>query len=238
MPVWIYTLQQGWTLGRAACKIATFLLYLSLNANVLTVTLLGVQRYLQVLYPQMWNRLGRKGEAVLLLALWGLACALTAPAVATRDVRDGELKCQRHTGSDAERVAVLVLETLLGFVIPFSVLVTSYCRLHRRRVNQTALFSSAKMTRLVTSVVVAFFILWIPVHIVNVVDIAGIVLQTSWPEASAALLRHRSTGARGVRSFTFFNSCLDPFLYAFASRRIREQPKSSSSESRMQVTNI
>ncbi|XP_038827468.1 leukotriene B4 receptor 1-like [Salvelinus fontinalis] len=238
VPVWIYTLLHGWTLGRAACKLATFLLYLSLYANVLTVTLLGVQRYLQVLYPQMWNRLGRKGEVVLLLALWGLACALTAPAVATRDVRNGELKCQRHTGSDAERVAVLVLETLLGFVIPFSVLVTSYCCLHRR-VNQTALFSSAKLTRLVTSVVVAFFILWIPVHIVNVVDIAGIVLQTSWPEASAALLSHRSAAARVVRSFTFFNSCLDPFLYAFASRRIREQPKSSSrGDSRMQVTNI
>uniref|UniRef100_A0A4W5QMV8 G-protein coupled receptors family 1 profile domain-containing protein n=1 Tax=Hucho hucho TaxID=62062 RepID=A0A4W5QMV8_9TELE len=219
VPVWIYTLLHGWTLGRAACKLATFLLYLSLYANVLTVTLLGVQRYLQVLYPQMWNRLGRKGEAMLLLALWGLACALTAPAVATCDVNDGELKCQRHTGSDAERVAVLVLETLLGFVVPFSVLVTSYCCLHRR-VNQTALFSSAKLTRLVTSVVVAFFILWIPVHIVNVVDIAGVVLRAFRPEASKALLRHRSTAARVVRSFTFLNSCLDPFLYAFASRRI------------------
>ncbi|XP_055749126.1 leukotriene B4 receptor 1-like [Salvelinus fontinalis] len=239
VPVWIYTLLHGWTLGRAACKLATFLLYLSLYANVLTVTLLGVQRYLQVLYPQMWNRLGRKGEVVLLLALWGLACALTAPAVATRDVRDGELKCcQRHTGSDAERVAVLVLETLSWFVVPFSVLVTSYCCLHRR-VNQTALFSSAKLTRLVTSVVVTFFIVWIPVHIVNVVDITGIVLQTSWPEALAAPLSHRSAAARVVRSFTFFNSGLDPFLYAFASRRIREQPTSSSrGDSVMQATKI
>ncbi|XP_045077889.1 leukotriene B4 receptor 1-like [Coregonus clupeaformis] len=238
VPVWIYTLLHRWTLGRAACKLATFLLYLSLYANVLTVTLLGVQRYLQVLYPQMWNRLRRKGEAALLLALWGLACALTAPAVATRDVGDGELKCQRNTGSEAERVAVLVLETLLGFVVPFSVLVTSYCCLHRR-VNQTALFSSTKLTWLVTSVVVAFFILWIPVHIVNVVDIAGIVLRASWPEASAALLRHRSVAARVVRSFTFVNSCLDPFLYAFASRRIREQPKSPSrGDSGMQATKI
>uniref|UniRef100_A0A8K9X457 G-protein coupled receptors family 1 profile domain-containing protein n=1 Tax=Oncorhynchus mykiss TaxID=8022 RepID=A0A8K9X457_ONCMY len=238
VPVWIYTLQQGWTLGRAACKIATFLLYLSLNANVLTVTLLGVQRYLQVLYPQMWNRLGRKGEAVLLLALWGLACALTAPAVATRDVRDGELKCQRHTGSDAERVAVLVFEIVLWFVVPFSVLVTSYCRLHRR-VNQTALFSSAKMTWLVTSVVVAFFILWIPVNIVKVLAIARIVLQTSPPEVSDALLRHRNALVRVARCFMVFNCCLDPFLYAFASRRIREQPKSSlRGEIRMQVTNI
>uniref|UniRef100_A0A8C7MBZ4 Leukotriene B4 receptor 1-like n=1 Tax=Oncorhynchus kisutch TaxID=8019 RepID=A0A8C7MBZ4_ONCKI len=232
VPVWIYTLGQGWTLGRAACKLATFLLYLSLYANVLTVTLLGVQRYLQVLYPQMWNRLGRKGEAVLLLALWGLACALTAPAVATRDVRDGELKCQRHT------VAVLVLEIVLWFVVPFSVLVTSYCRLHRR-VNQTALFSSAKMTRLVISVVVTFFILWIPVNIVKVLAIARIVLQTSPPEVSDALRRHGNAAARVALCFMVFNSCLDPFLYAFASRRIREQPKSSSrGENRMQVTNI
>ncbi|XP_021449537.2 atypical chemokine receptor 2-like [Oncorhynchus mykiss] len=222
VPVWIYHILHAWILCCAACKLATFLLYLSLCCNMLTVTLFGVHRYLQVLYPQMLNRLG----PCLLLALWGLACALTALAVATRDVVDGELKCQRHTGSDAERVAVLVLETLLGFVIPFSVLVTSYCRLHRR-VNQTALFSSAKMTWLVTSVVVTFFTLWIPVHIVNMVDITCIVQQTSLPESSVALRCHRNTAARVARCFLFFNCCLDPFLYAFASRRIREQPKSS-----------
>lgn len=51
--------------------------------------------YLQVLYPQMWNRLVRKGEVALLLALWGLACGLTAPAVTTREVGD---ECRRDTG--------------------------------------------------------------------------------------------------------------------------------------------
>ncbi|XP_024250926.1 atypical chemokine receptor 2-like [Oncorhynchus tshawytscha] len=226
VPMWIYHILHAWILGCAACNLATFLLLFSLCCNMLTVTLFGVHRYLQVLYPQMLNRLGRKGEAVLLLALWGLACALTALAVATRDVVDGELKCQRHTGSDAERVAVLVLENVLWFVVPFSVLVTSYCCLHRR-VDQTALFSSAKMTRLVTSVVVAFFILWIPVHIVNMVDITYIVQQTSLPELSVALRYHRNTAARVARCFMVFNCCLDPFLYAFALRRIREQPKSS-----------
>ncbi|XP_064835209.1 atypical chemokine receptor 2-like [Oncorhynchus masou masou] len=238
VPVWIYNILYDWTLDHAVCKLATFLLYLSLCSNVLTVTLLGVHRLLQVLYPQMWNRLGRKGEAVLLLALWGLACALTAPTVVTRDVVDGGLHCQQHKGSDAERVTMLLLQTLLGFVVPFSVLVTSYCRLHRR-VNQTALFSSAKMTWLVTSVVVAFFILWIPVHIVNVVDIACIVLRASLQESSIALQCQRNAAARVARCFLFFNCCLDPFLYAFASRRIREQPKSSSrSEIRMQVTHV
>ncbi|XP_024250927.2 apelin receptor [Oncorhynchus tshawytscha] len=236
VPVWIYTPRQDWT--RAACKLATFLLCFSMCSNVLTVTLLGVHRYLQVLYPQMWNRLGRKGEAVLFLALWGLAGALTAPTVAIRDVVDGRPYCQRHTGSDAERVAVLVLEIVLWFVVPFSVLVTSYCRLHRR-VNQTALFSSAKMTCLVTSVVVTFFILWIPVHIVKVLVIACIVLQTSSPEVSDALRSHGKALAVVAVCFMVINCCLDPFLYAFASRRIREQPKSSSrGENRMQVTNI
>ncbi|CAB1320871.1 unnamed protein product, partial [Coregonus sp. 'balchen'] len=92
VPMWIYSLLHGWTLGRAACKLATFLLYLSLYAN----------RYLQVLYPQMWNRLGCKEEATLLLALWGLACALTAPTIATRDMRDGERKCHVSESGDWE----------------------------------------------------------------------------------------------------------------------------------------
>ncbi|KAJ8000233.1 hypothetical protein DPEC_G00202710 [Dallia pectoralis] len=235
VPVWIYTVLHGWTLGRAACKIATFLLYLSLYANVLTVTLLGIHRYIQVLHPRTWSRSGRKGERALFLILWALVCALTGPAVATRDVGDGELKCQQQTGSDAERVTFLVFETLLGFVVPFSVLVTCYCCLHRR-VNNTSLFSSAKLTRLVT---VAFFVFWIPVHIVNVVDIAGVVMHFYRPEVSAVLLSNRSTAARIVRSFTFVNSCLDPFLYAFASRRIREKPEvTCEREDVMHVTKI
>ncbi|KAJ8000231.1 hypothetical protein DPEC_G00202690 [Dallia pectoralis] len=239
VPVWIYTVLHGWTLGRAACKIATFLLYLSLYANVLTVTLLGIQRYIQVLKPQTWNRLQRKGEVALLVAIWVLACALTSSAVVTRDVSYDKQKCERHTGSDSERIAVLVLETFLGFVVPFSALLVSYCCLHRQ-VNRTALFSSTKLTWLVTSVVVAFFVLWIPVHIVNIVDIVGIALRGYWPKASETLLRHRSTAARVVRSFPFVNSCLDPFLYAFASRRIREKPNASSEkdDSRMLTTKI
>uniref|UniRef100_A0A3P9A607 G-protein coupled receptors family 1 profile domain-containing protein n=1 Tax=Esox lucius TaxID=8010 RepID=A0A3P9A607_ESOLU len=207
VPVWIYTVLHGWTLGRVVCKLASFLLYLSLYANVLTVTLLGIHRYIQVLYPKRWNCLGHKGERALLLALWGLACVLTAPAVATRDVGDGELKCQKQTGSNAEIIAVLISETILGFVVPFSVLVTCYCCLHRR-VNNTSLFSSVKLTRLVTSVIVAFFIFWIPVHIVNVVDIAGVVLQSSQPEVSAVLLNNRSIAARiGSDQYT------KPYLY-------------------------
>ncbi|XP_064835380.1 apelin receptor A-like [Oncorhynchus masou masou] len=206
---------------RRSSRLLNFTLCLMLNLASSNILCLAM-----VLYPQMWNRLGRKGEVVLLLALWGLACALTAPTVVTRDVVDGELKCQRHTGSDAERVAVLVSETVLWFVVPFSVLVTSYCRLHRR-VNQTALFSSAKMTWLVTSVVVAFFILLIPVHIVNMVDITCIVQHTPLTELSVALRCHRNAVASVARCFMVINSCLDHFLYAFALRRIREQPKSS-----------
>lgn len=86
LPVRIYSLLCGWNLGRGLCKFFSFMVYCSLYINIMTVTMMSVQRYVLFLYPHQWARLGRRGEKVLLLALWGLACILTGPSVATRNI--------------------------------------------------------------------------------------------------------------------------------------------------------
>uniref|UniRef100_A0A4W5MLA6 G-protein coupled receptors family 1 profile domain-containing protein n=1 Tax=Hucho hucho TaxID=62062 RepID=A0A4W5MLA6_9TELE len=220
LPVWIYSLLCGWNLGRGLCKFFSFTVYCSLYINIKTVTMMSVQRYVSVLYPHQWARLGRRGEQVLLPALWGLACILTGPSVATRNtvVTSSGLSCQRHTELDWERVAVLLFETLVGFLLGF-ILVTFYFLLHKR-VNQTALFSTQRMTRLVTGITVTFIILWVPGHVVNIVDISATLLKYSHPVTSAKLETFGELTRDFAKCLTFVNSCVDPFLYAFAFQRI------------------
>ncbi|XP_035275310.1 leukotriene B4 receptor 1-like [Anguilla anguilla] len=235
LPVWIYTWLHGWVFQRLACKLITYFLYCNLYSNLLTVTLMSVQRYLAVLYPQYWARVRGMGERVLLVTLWGLSGVLASPMIVIRDVvvlKDkGQYSCIRKYRSDGEAVAVLFMETLLGFVVPFSILVTSYFCLHKK-VNQTAFFRSQKMARLVTSIVVTFFIFWSPFHVINILKISSIVLK------SRTLLKFSEAAWYITGALTFINSCVDPFLYAFSSRKLRQDAQSPGNTVDVSNTNV
>ncbi|XP_036400070.1 leukotriene B4 receptor 1-like [Megalops cyprinoides] len=234
LPVWIYSLLYGWSFGPAVCKFISYLVYCSLFASVLTVTLMSVQRYLTVLYTQCWARLRGTGERVLLVTLWGLAGVLSCPVFVVRDVvaeENGTVHCTRHYRSDTEEVTTLLLETVLAFVLPFSILVTSYFCLHKK-VNQTAFFSSQRMTKLVTSIVVTFFIFWFPLHVINILGISAVFLK------SKTLENFCKTSWLITTALSFINSCVNPFLYAFASRNLRQEAPQSGNMQSASITNV
>lgn len=222
LPLWIHYLLVGWRFSQSVCKLLTFFVYVSLYTSVITVTLMGVQRYFAVLYPHQWSRLGRKGERTLLVCVWILACILSSPASVTYSLKKKgiKLECEKVFISDEQRAAVCIFETLLGFIVPFAMLVTSYSCLHKK-VNEKAFFSNKRLTRLVTNIIVTFFILWIPVHVVNIVDVVAVALKLSSPDVSQKLFAFSAFGGNVVGSLCFINSCVNPFLYALASKGLR-----------------
>ena len=221
-PLFIYNLLFGWHIGRVLCKTVYFLIYFSGYASVLTVTLISVHRYVFVLYPRQWAKLGRKGERALLLILWLAACIFGGLSVTTFDViRVGSRElCWRIHLSDGKRVAILLTEIVLTS-IPFSIIVTSYFCLHKK-VNQHALFSNQRLTRLITSIVVTFLILWIPCHVVTMMDVFAISIKTQNRVLYDKLLAIKTVSRPVATSFIFINSCVNPLLYAFNYRRLRE----------------
>ncbi|XP_061102899.1 leukotriene B4 receptor 1-like [Conger conger] len=235
LPVWIYTWLYGWVFQRLTCKLIAYFLYCNLYSNLLTVTMMSVQRYLAVLYPQSWARLRGMGERVLLVTMWGLSGVLASSMIVVRDVvldKDkGQYSCVRTYRSDGEKVAVLFIETLLAFVIPFSILVTFYFCLHKK-VKQTAFFNSQRMTRLVTSIVVTFFIFWSPFHVINVLKMSSVVLK------SKSLQKFSETAWYITGALTFINSCVDPFLYAFSSRNLRQDAQPSENTADASTRNV
>lgn len=229
LPLWIHYLLVGWSFSQAVCKLLAFFVYVSLYTSVMTVTLMSVQRYFAVLYSHQWAKLGRKGEKTLLICLWLLACILSSPAAVSYSLKKKgiPLVCEKVFNSDRQKAAVYIFETLLGFIIPFSILVTSYSCLHKK-VNETAFFCNKRLTRLVTNIVVTFFILWIPVHVVNIVDVVAVALKSSSPDASAKLFAFSAFAEKIVGSLSFINSCVNPILYAFASQRLLRNTDSSN----------
>ncbi|XP_075940122.1 leukotriene B4 receptor 1-like [Anarhichas minor] len=212
LPMWIYTLLYSWTLGLVTCKLLVYLDYCCLYGSLLTVTALSVQRYLQVV--QLQKCFDQVGKKRMLGLLWLIAMILSIPSLVVRQqiLYQKWTTCDSHFSSSAQQVAVLLSETLPG-IVSITVLVFSYISLHRK-VNQAALFNNPQTTRLVTSIIVTFFVLWMPYHITNMVGVAAISLNND------SLLKSCMNSWKIVGALVFVNSFINPILYAFASRNM------------------
>uniref|UniRef100_A0A8C3AXU4 G-protein coupled receptors family 1 profile domain-containing protein n=1 Tax=Cyclopterus lumpus TaxID=8103 RepID=A0A8C3AXU4_CYCLU len=211
LPLWIYTLLYSWTFGLVTCKLLAYLVYCSLYGSLLTVTVLSVQRYLQVVQLQKW--FDRKGKKRMLVLLWLIAMILSIPSLVVRQLTPDQhwTTCQPRFSSPAQRMAVLS-ESLPGFV-SITVVIFSYISL-QRKVNQAAFFNNPKTTRLVTSIIVTFFVLWMPYHITNMLGVAAISLHND------SLLMSCMNSLNICKALVFVISFLNPLLYAFASRNM------------------
>ncbi|XP_062415760.1 leukotriene B4 receptor 1-like [Pungitius pungitius] len=208
LPLWIYMLLYSWTFGLVTCKLIAYVVYCSLYGSVLTVTALSVQRYLQVVKLQkIFSQVGRKRMLVL---LWLTAMILSVPYSVFRQLsnEDHWTTCIPHYSTPDQQMAVLLTESLSGLV---SIIVVgfSYISLHIK-VNEAAFFNNPQTTRLVTSIIVTFFVLWMPYLITNMLMVAAISRNN---EIWDSLMYSQSI----VRALVFVNSFMNPLLYAFAS---------------------
>ncbi|XP_059405193.1 atypical chemokine receptor 2-like [Carassius carassius] len=222
LPVWIYALLNGWVFGEELCKLISYVVYCSLYSSVLSVTLLSVQRYLQVLYPQRWAKLGQKGQKGLIFGIWTFSGALGSYALYFRNVNQKEDRfpeCHQDYRNNQEKLAVLLVETLLMFVVPLFSLLFFYLRLHQR-ISQSVSFNSQRLTKLAVRIVMAFFIFSTPCMINNFV-----LMALSWESD----VSNNVTGA-----LFFINSCVNPFLYAFSARTLQCRRKQHSDEQQHQ----
>ncbi|XP_065144942.1 leukotriene B4 receptor 1-like [Paramisgurnus dabryanus] len=220
MPLWINNQLNGWNLGKSACRLFIVILYVSVVSNLLTVTLMSVQRYLQVLYTHQWAKVGRRGEKALLVSLWTISLVISGPYSLMYDA--GEKGCEISILSGAERLFVLYFETVLCFIVPFFTMLIFYLCLHKK-VNQKAFLRHQRMTKMITCILVAFFVLWVPYHIFNLVEITAITLKFSYQHASEKLLDFTQRHRHIVEGFASFNTCVNPFLYAFSFKRLRRK---------------
>ncbi|CAI5683454.1 unnamed protein product [Oreochromis niloticus] len=209
LPLWIYSILYGWTFRLVGCKLITYFVYCSLYASLLTVTVLSVQRYLQVVHLQ--RSLNRVKARMLLVPLWLSAMILSTPALVFGQLSENQrwTRCSNQN-SKGQRMAVVLTETLVGFV-SLSVIVFSYINLYRK-VNQAAFFNNPQTTRLITSITVTLVVLWMPYLVINLISVAAISLKNE------GLLKFSHDIRDTVAATVFVNSALNPLLYAFTLR--------------------
>ncbi|XP_044515351.1 leukotriene B4 receptor 1-like [Gracilinanus agilis] len=216
VPFWIHALSGAWSLGPSVCRVLVWLVNGSMFSGVLLITLLSAERLAALSRPfhlQRWWQ--RAGTRRVLGLLWVAALALAAPAPLTADTSS----ClQRHFSSGRQLVTLLLLETVAGFVGPFTVIAVCSA-FFRSRLRTLCHPSKRRAGRIVAAVVVAFAGFWLPYHASNGAAVAAELLEDSSEELAAWLLSAAAVGHSISGPLTFLSSCINPLLYAFAARR-------------------
>ncbi|XP_066509798.1 leukotriene B4 receptor 1-like [Hoplias malabaricus] len=211
IPMWIWANLHGWNFVSTSCKIISYVDYWCFYCSLLCVTLMSVQRFLQVLHPQKLSKLGTKGENGLLSGIWILSGVLSSYIPLEYDVgfeQYGLQDCYKIFRDDTDKVVVSFVEILVFFICFFLLVFLYYC-LHRG-VNETSFNSSSRTTKLVARICVLFFILGVLVVITDILNIIAKFLKNQSLSTTTTYL------VTIVETLELLNSCVNPFLYTFS----------------------
>ncbi|CAL8359205.1 unnamed protein product [Lota lota] len=163
---------------------------------------------------------------------------LTQPAVYSGDVL---LSCQmdysmliRDDLQDTEReraklwwaAALSLKSTLIGFLLPLIILLVCYCSLahllsrHFGRGPRPDRRRQQRLLRVIVSLVLAFFLCWLPLHINKTTDM---LLELGLVPYSCSLDQALLAAQPYVTCLAYLNSCLNPLLYAACDSSFRRR---------------
>uniref|UniRef100_A0A3B3RBN4 Si:dkey-148a17.6 n=1 Tax=Paramormyrops kingsleyae TaxID=1676925 RepID=A0A3B3RBN4_9TELE len=224
LPLWIYSFVRSWVFGEVVCKAMVYIINSCMYSSVFFITVMSIERFIAVRYPFTsinWKK--KKLLNKLLLVLWTLAFIFSIPVIPTQvleKVKDKEQCLFREYSSTSEEVAFLLLETMVGFVVPFVILVVCYGCLWKRITQMTFKFKQNSMV-LIISVVIVFALCWIPHHMCNILSLMAIILESWHADMADGMESVRANMAFVTGALVFISSTVNPLLYVFAARSFR-----------------
>ncbi|XP_044063630.1 chemokine-like receptor 1 [Siniperca chuatsi] len=232
-----------WPFGKFMCKLNSTLSSLNIFASVYILMVISVDRCVSVVWP-VWaqnHRSVRKASCVS-LGVWVLALILSTPYFVFRDTgpshnNDDIINCFNNfaLSDDYENLsvfqlgqfrqqAVTITRFLLGFVVPFTVIVSCYAVIiHRLRRNRILASQSNRAFKIIAAVIIAFFLCWAPFHIMALIEMVNDIATNR----SETLDYVTTIGIPITISLAFLNSCLNPLLYVFMGQDFKDNVRKS-----------
>lgn len=239
LPLWAAYAWLGydWPFGSFTCKLSSYLIFVNMHASVFCLMGLSIDRYLAIVRPMANAKLRwRASGLVATIVLWALAAIFALPAMILRQaaVLPGETKVTCYmdysgvvaNGTEGAWEAGLGLSsTMLGFVIPFVVMLTCYFFIartiadHFRKERGEELRKRKRLLSIIIVLVATFALCWLPYHLVKTIYVLMDLEVIPWSCGFHAFLNNLHPYCTCV---AYINSCLNPFLYAFFDPRFRQ----------------
>lgn len=213
----IYLILKNWIFGNVMCKVLFYLCLLNMYASIYLITIMSLYRVLAIRWPHKVRIVtGQKTVMRVLAVMWVLVMVASIPAMIYREAR-GTVRavCDSYHDESKDVLIQYMLELVLGFCIPYSIIVISYIGI-LRRIRQTKFRRRIRSEKLILTIVVTFCVFWLPYHVINMVQVTWALhpdgpvkdrLNTIWNKARAV-----------AASIAFISSCANPVLYFFAGK--------------------
>ncbi|XP_039661394.1 C3a anaphylatoxin chemotactic receptor-like isoform X2 [Perca fluviatilis] len=196
-----------WQFGEFMCKFNSFVIIVNMFASVFLLTAISLDRCLSI-WVVVWaqnKRTVRKAQLIC-VCIWMTAMVCSTPyAIFRRLVGEDKTYCT-YSITHEQKWILGIFRFVVGFLIPFLVIIVCYAaiavragRLHRTRKQRSR--------RIIFSIVLAFFICWLPYHIIHFIELKA---SNNSDYGNIVLI----VGPLAL-SLAFMNSCLNPILYVF-----------------------
>uniref|UniRef100_A0A8D0GT03 Type-1 angiotensin II receptor n=1 Tax=Sphenodon punctatus TaxID=8508 RepID=A0A8D0GT03_SPHPU len=231
LPLWAaYTaMKYHWPFGNCLCKIASAGVSFNLYASVFLLTCLSIDRYLAIVHP-MKSRLRRTMlvARITCIFIWVTAGLATLPVIIHRNVfflEDQNITVcgfRYKTNNKSLKVGLGLSKIVLGFLIPFLVILTSYTliwktlkkayQIQKNRNRNDDIF------KMIVAIVFFFFFSWIPHQVFTFLDV---LIQLS-VITDCEIIDIVDTAMPFTICIAYFNNCLNPLFYGFFGKNFKK----------------
>ncbi|XP_069802851.1 chemerin-like receptor 1 [Dendropsophus ebraccatus] len=217
----------NWIFGKFMCKLNSTIAFINLFASAFLLTVISIDRCVSVIFP-VWSKNHRTPRLALFVvtAVWILAIILSLPIFVFRDTFEydnGTHICYNNFAlEDSEEIGesrhkgTIVYRFILGFFIPFTIIVICYSVIVFR-IRRNHMTTSTKPIRVIIAVIGSFLICWAPYHIFSLLELYAVSQDDDY---LSHVLR---VGIPLSSSLAFVNSCVNPFLYVFIVQDFRNK---------------
>ncbi|XP_040278307.1 type-2 angiotensin II receptor-like [Bufo bufo] len=232
LPLWAVDLfgKYKWIFGPTMCKLCAAMSSVNMYASIFLLTCLSIDRYFGIVRPMqsLKKRTLTKAKIVTLL-IWVSALVMSIPSIYFRQTYysyvSQHIVCGMRYPPNSLFWPIFadLMKYVVGFVIPFTIQGICYYMMYKiilesakKKVKKT---KSDQILKVVVSMVLAFLICWLPLHILNILKWLarfGII-------SNCGTIQNLNVLIPFTICFAFFNSCVNPILYYFASNRFRTQ---------------
>lgn len=237
LPMWATFTATGyhWPFGGFLCKASAGLAIFNLYTSIFFLTALSIDRYLAIVHPVRSRRFRTVAYAcITCVVIWLFAFVLSVPTALTRDVHNildsnntlcGILhpKMENAIRLNELLLAISLMKSLLGFLIPFVIIITCYCLIGRallgaRHIQKSSRSRDDEVLRMLAAAVLAFFLCWAPHQVFHLMQVLTQLILVE----NCAILEIIDTAMPFTICIAYFNSCVNPIVYGFVGRNFRK----------------